>query len=65
MPETVIHEVKVYEFDSDFRLRAISLAKAGEYQRENLWRLKDVVQTRFEENRTTVSRIPRLTGVRY
>jgi lipopolysaccharide export system permease protein len=58
MPETVIHEVKIYEFDSDYRLRAISLAKSGEYQRENLWRLKDVVQTRFEENRTTVSRIP-------
>ena len=58
MPETVIHEVKIYEFDSDYRLRAISLAKSGEYQRENLWRLKDVVQTRFEENRTTVSHIP-------
>ena len=58
MPETVIHEVKIYEFDSDYRLRAISRAKSGEFQRENLWRLKDVVQTRFEENRTTVSRIP-------
>jgi lipopolysaccharide export system permease protein len=58
MPETVIHEVKIYEFDADYHLRAISLAKSGEYQRENLWRLKNVVQTRFEENRTTVSRIP-------
>ena len=58
MPETVIHDVKIYEFDSDYRLRAISRAKSGEYQRENLWRLQDVVQTRFEENRTTVSQIP-------
>ena len=58
MPETVIHEVKIYEFDSDYRLRAISSAKSGEYQRENLWRLKDMVQTRFEEGRTTVSQIP-------
>ena len=58
MPETVIHEVNIYEFDADYRLRAISRAKSGEYQRENLWRLKDVVQTRFEESRTTVSRIP-------
>ena len=57
-PETVIHDVKIYEFDSDYRLRAISRAKSGEFQRENLWRLQDVVQTRFEENRTTVSRIP-------
>lgn len=57
-PETVIHDVKIYEFDSDYRLRAISRAKSGEFQRENLWRLLDVVQTRFEEDRATVSRIP-------
>ena len=56
-PETVIHDVKIYEFDSDYRLRAISRAKSGEFQRENLWRLQDVVQTRFEENRTTVNRV--------
>lgn len=58
MPETMIHDVKIYEFDSDYRLRAISLAKSGEYQRENLWRLKEVVQTRFEGDRTSVSQIP-------
>jgi lipopolysaccharide export system permease protein len=58
MPETVIHDVKIYEFDADYRLRAISLAKTGEYQRENLWRLKNVVQTRFEDDRTNVSHIP-------
>lgn len=57
MPETVIHDVKIYEFDSQYRLRAISHASRGEYQRENLWRLQDVVQTRFEEDRTAVSRI--------
>ena len=58
MPETVIHDVNIYEFDADYRLRAISHAKRGEYQRDNLWRLKDVVQTRFESNRTSVSKIP-------
>ena len=58
MPETVIHDVKIYEFDADYRLRAISRAKSGEFQRENLWRLKDVVQTRFEETRTSVSHTP-------
>jgi lipopolysaccharide export system permease protein len=57
MPETVIHDVNIYEFDAEYRLRAISHASRGEYQRENLWRLHDVVQTRFEEDRTTVSRI--------
>ncbi|MGH8678083.1 MAG: LPS export ABC transporter permease LptG [Burkholderiales bacterium] len=58
MPETVIHDVNIYEFDSQYRLRAISHAKRGQYQRDNLWRLHDVVQTRFESTRTTVSRIP-------
>lgn len=58
MPETVIHDVNIYEFDSQYRLRAISRARRGEYQRDNLWRLHDVVQTRFEMAQTTVSRIP-------
>lgn len=58
MPETVIHDVKIYEFDSEYRLRAISKAQSGEFQSENLWRLKNMVQTRFEEGRTTVSHVP-------
>lgn len=58
MPETVIHEVNIYEFDAEYRLRAISHATRGEYQQENLWRLQDVVQTRFEEERTSVNRFP-------
>ncbi len=57
MPETVIHDVKIYEFDAEYHLRAISHASRGEYQRDNLWRLRDVVQTRFDEGRTTVNRI--------
>jgi lipopolysaccharide export system permease protein len=58
MPETVIHDVRIYEFDAEHRLRAISQAARGEYQRENLWRLFDVTQTRFEEDHTFISRIP-------
>lgn len=58
MPETVIHDVKIYEFDSAYRLRAISQAERGDYQHDNLWRLHNVVQTRFEEEKTAVNRIP-------
>jgi lipopolysaccharide export system permease protein len=58
MPETVIHDVRIYEFDSTYRLRAISMAERGEFQHDNLWRLHNVVQTRFEEDRTSVNRIP-------
>jgi len=45
MPETVIHEVKIYEFDADYRLRAISHAKLGEYQQENPADIKTPIPT--------------------
>ena len=57
MPETVIHEVDIYEFDDRFRLQSISHATRGEYQRDDLWLLRDVVQTRFEGTRTSVNQM--------
>jgi len=57
MPETVIHDVHVYEFDDLFRLQTISHAARGEYQHDDLWLLRDVVQTRFEGSTTSVNRI--------
>ncbi|KPK33945.1 MAG: LPS export ABC transporter permease LptG [Betaproteobacteria bacterium SG8_40] len=57
MPETVIHDVHVYEFDDRFRLHTISHASRGEYQRDDLWVLHDVVQTRFEGTTTSVNEI--------
>lgn len=57
MPETVIHDVHVYEFDDRFRLHTISHASRGEYQRDDLWVLHDVVQTRFDGSTTSVNQI--------
>ncbi len=57
MPETVIHEVEIYEFDDRFRLQSISHAMRGDYQRDDLWLLRDVVRTHFDETRTSVSEI--------
>ncbi|UCH48181.1 MAG: LPS export ABC transporter permease LptG [Betaproteobacteria bacterium] len=57
MPETVIHEVEIYEFDDRFRLQSISHAMRGDYQRDDLWLLRDVVRTHFEGTRTSVSQI--------
>lgn len=56
MPETVIHDVHIYAFDDEYRLEAISHAKRGEYQQDNLWLLHDVVQTQFEGTRTNVKK---------
>jgi lipopolysaccharide export system permease protein len=57
LPDSVLLGIKVYEFDAEHRLRTISLAQRGEYLSNNLWRLRDVVQTSFEGDKTTVSRL--------
>jgi lipopolysaccharide export system permease protein len=57
MPETVVHEVEIYEFDDRFRLESISHAMRGDYQRDDLWLLRDVVRTHFEGTRTSVSQV--------
>ncbi len=57
MPDAVLVGVNIYEFDTEHRLRAISLAQRGEYVSNNRWRLRDVVQTSFDGGKTRVSRI--------
>jgi lipopolysaccharide export system permease protein len=61
LPDSVLVGVKIYEFDSEHRLRRISLAQRGEYLKNNLWRLREVVQTNFEGDKTSVSRIAEAT----
>jgi len=57
LPDSVLVGVKIYEFDGEHRLRRISLAQRGEYLKNNLWRLREVVQTNFEGDKMSVSRI--------
>jgi lipopolysaccharide export system permease protein len=52
--DATLQDVRIYEFDDQYRLRTISQARQGKYVRSNLWRLTDVVQTHFEESRTSV-----------
>ncbi|MBM3385580.1 MAG: LPS export ABC transporter permease LptG, partial [Betaproteobacteria bacterium] len=40
--------VRIYEFDSSYRLRVVSEAKRAEYAGSGRWRLFQVAQTRFE-----------------
>ncbi len=46
-PDGQLNGVKLYEFDSDFRLNAIVTAQRADYQGRNVWRLNDVVETIF------------------
>jgi len=53
-PNATLKGVKIYEFDDEYRLRSISLAKSGVYQDGHHWLLKDVVQTRFNDRETSI-----------
>ncbi len=58
LPDATLLDIKIYEFDPNYRLRTISTARQGDYQKDNLWRLQDVVQTRFEPLQVSVNSIP-------
>lgn len=58
-PERVLRGVHVYEFDRDWRLRAISAAESGSYDGDNRWLLEGVRKTRFDDGRAAVSAFER------
>ena len=41
--------VRIYEFDSAYRLRVVTAAQEADYRGEGVWMLKSVAQTRFDE----------------
>ena len=46
-PDGQMLGVKLYEFDTSFRLRSLILAKRASYQGNNVWRLFDVTENLF------------------
>jgi lipopolysaccharide export system permease protein len=58
LPDTTLRGVRIYEFDAEYRLRSISYAQRGAFQGDRRWLLQDVIQTRFENMRTSVHEIP-------
>ncbi len=46
-PDGTLVDVKLYEFDTNFRLRSITLAKAGTFKGNNNWQLQDVTENLF------------------
>jgi lipopolysaccharide export system permease protein len=46
-PDGTLQGVRIYEFDRDFRLKALLTAAGGSYLGNHAWRLQDVVQTQF------------------
>ena len=56
-PDSTLEGVLMYEFDDEYRLRAISEAKTGRYAGNRIWMLEDVTQTRFADAGTRVLHI--------
>lgn len=50
-PDQSINGITIYEFDQNYRLRLIRVAKEGRYQGGQQWQLNDVNETRFVELR--------------
>lgn len=56
-PDASLSDVRVFEFDDEYRLKSISFAKRAEYLGKNVWRLHEVVHTGFAANSSSVERI--------
>jgi lipopolysaccharide export system permease protein len=60
LPDATLSDVRVYEFDADYRLVSISFAERARYARDNVWQLTDVMQTRFSAGGSSVVRMGEL-----
>ena len=60
-PEIVLLNLKIYEFDSSYRLSAIKRAETGTYDGPNRWTLSNVELTRFEGDRAVLEKLPTFT----
>ncbi|HKW38863.1 MAG TPA: LPS export ABC transporter permease LptG [Burkholderiales bacterium] len=56
-PDTSLSDIRVFEFDDQYRLKSISFAKRGEYLGKNMWRLHDIVNTVFTPDGSSVQRL--------
>jgi lipopolysaccharide export system permease protein len=59
-PDSTLQGVRIYEFDQEYRLRSISHASRGSFQKDERWLLEDVVQTIFDGNQVRVARVPQI-----
>jgi len=56
-PDTSLSDVRVFDFDDQYRLQSISFAKQGRYLGKNMWRLREVVHTGFTSSGSNVQHL--------
>ena len=61
LPDTRLRGVRIYEFDSAYRLRAIAEAESGEFMPPDHWRLAGVVRTDFTDEGARVERLAEMS----
>jgi len=61
LPDTSLRNLKIYEFDDQYRLKSISLAKRGEYRGESTWKITDVDQTMFSGDGVSLKKLAEAT----
>ncbi|MCC6072713.1 LPS export ABC transporter permease LptG [Massilia sp. GCM10020059] len=54
-PDGRLVDVKLYEFDNDFRMRSLITAKSGVFEGNSKWRLEDVTETVFSNTATAAT----------
>jgi len=57
LPDTSLSDIRVFEFDDQYRLKSISFAKHGQYLGKNVWRLREIVNTVFTSGGSSVQRL--------
>jgi len=55
-PDTSLSDIRVFEFDDQYRLKSVSFAKHGQYLGKNVWRLREIVNTVFTADGSSVQR---------
>jgi lipopolysaccharide export system permease protein len=58
LPDASLRGIRVFAFDEAFRLRSISEAERGSYLPSGAWRLENVAQTLFDDEKARVLRMP-------
>jgi len=60
LPDTTLVGIRIYEFDSDYKLTSISSAETGRFAQGSLWRMSKVVRTHFAGEGSTVEHIDQM-----
>ena len=60
-PDTELLNLRIYEFDRDYRLTSISRAEKGTYAGPNTWRLTNVELTRFQGDSALLEKLAQRT----